>query len=68
THLVEEKDPNFQHQRELLALMKVSGRSFLEVMKVQSRGVANAAEFCRQNDCRKAQRVIVRFNMENKGK
>ncbi len=46
--------------------MKVSGRSFLEVMKVQNRNVATAAEFCKQNDCKKAQRVIIRFSMDQK--
>lgn len=66
-YLLDEKQSgNFDHQRELLALMKVSGRSFLEVMKVQNRNVATAAEFCKQNDCKKAQRVIIRFSMDQK--
>lgn len=67
TYLVETKSAKeFAHQRDLMALMKVSGRSFLEVMKVQSRAPASAAEFCRQNDCKKAQRVIVRFSMDGR--
>lgn len=67
TYLLDEKQSgSFEHQRELLALMKVSGRSFLEVMKVQNRNVASAAEFCKQNDCKKAQRVIIRFSMDQK--
>lgn len=65
-HIVDEKNPDFKHQQDLMALMKVSGRSFLEVMKVDSRNPASAAEFCKQNDCRKAQRVIVRFSMDGK--
>lgn len=65
-YLVENKGPEFEHQKNLLALMKVSGRSFLEVMKVQNRGPASAAEFCKVNDCKKAQRVIVRFSMDGK--
>lgn len=65
-YLVEGKGPEFEHQKNLLALMKVSGRSFLEVMKVQNRGPASAAEFCKVNDCKKAQRVIVRFSMDGK--
>lgn len=64
--LDERQSGSFEHQRELLALMKVSGRSFLEVMKVQNRNVATAAEFCKQNDCKKAQRVIIRFSMDQK--
>lgn len=57
----------FDHQKDLLSLMKVSGRSFLEVMKVKgARTPANAAEFCKLNDCKKAQRVVVRFSMDGK--
>ncbi|WP_157865652.1 microtubule-binding protein [Bdellovibrio bacteriovorus] len=66
SYMLDEGNMRFEHQRELLALMKVSGRSFLEVMKVQNRNVATAAEFCKQNDCKKAQRVIIRFNMDPK--
>jgi hypothetical protein len=65
-HLVEEQGPEFEYKHGLMALMKVSGRSFLEVMKVSGRKPANATEFCRKNDCKKAQRVIVRFSMDGK--
>ena len=62
-----ETNGQFDHQKDLLALMKVSGRSFLEVMKVKGgRTPANASEFCKQNDCKKAQRVVVRFSMDGK--
>lgn len=66
TYMLDNPSLNFQHQQELLSLMKVSGRSFLEVMKVQDRNVATAAEFCKLNDCKKAQRVIIRFSMDPK--
>jgi outer membrane protein OmpA-like peptidoglycan-associated protein len=66
SHLLEDHNPNFRHQKELLSFMKVSGRSFLEVMNVQDRNVATATEFCRQNDCKKAQKVIIRFSMDKK--
>lgn len=65
-HLVDGKAPGFTNQQQLMSLMKVSGRSFLEVLKVKDRNVASAAEFCRVNDCRKAQRVIVRFSVDGK--
>lgn len=67
-HLLEAKGGNtsFAHEKDLISLMKVSGRSFLEVMKVPNRGPASAAEFCKVNDCKKAQRVIVRFSMDGK--
>jgi len=66
TYLLDQQNMQFDHQKELLSLMKVSGRSFLEVMKVQNRNVASAAEFCKLNDCKKAQRVIIRFSMDSK--
>ncbi len=66
SYMLDEQNMKFDHQRELLARMKVSGRSFLEVMKVPNRNVATAAEFCKQNDCKKAQRVIIRFSMDAK--
>lgn len=65
-YLVNNKDGEFAHQQDLLSLMKVSGRSFLEVMKVQGRSPTSAAEFCKVNDCKKAQKVIVRFSMDGK--
>jgi peptidoglycan hydrolase CwlO-like protein len=65
-YMLDEDSVRFEHQKQLMGLMKVSGRSFLEVMKVQNRGVATASEFCKQNDCKKAQRVIIRFSMDQK--
>jgi outer membrane protein OmpA-like peptidoglycan-associated protein len=65
-YVLDDNNMRFQHQKELVSLMKVSGRSFLEVMQVNNRNVANAAEFCKVNDCKKAQRVIIRFNVDQK--
>lgn len=61
-----ETNGQFDHQKEMMSVMKVSGRSFLEVMKVKGRSPASAKEFCKQNDCKKAQRVVVRFSMDGK--
>jgi hypothetical protein len=66
SYLVSNKNNEFEHQQDLLALMKVSGRSFLEVMKVQGRNPSSAAEFCKKNDCKKAQKVIIRFSLDGK--
>ncbi|MES2962438.1 MAG: microtubule-binding protein [Bdellovibrionota bacterium] len=66
-HMIDGKGKG-EHEKDLLPLMKVSGRSFLEVMEIQDRNVANAAEFCKVNDCKKAQRVIIRFSMDGKKK
>lgn len=66
SYMLDEQNMKFDHQKDLLARMKVSGRSFLETMKVSTRNIATAADFCKQNDCKKAQRVIIRFSMDAK--
>lgn len=65
-YMLDQDNVQFANQKEFLSLMKVSGRSFLEVMDVKNRDVASAAKFCKVNDCKKAQRVIIRFNMDSK--
>lgn len=65
-YMLDNPDLKFPQQEQLTSLMKVSGRSFLEVMDVKKRNPSSAAEFCRTNDCKKAQRVIIRFNMDPK--
>ncbi len=65
-YVLDDNNMKFQHQKELVSLMKVSGRSFLETLPAGNRNVANANEFCKQNDCKKAQRVIIRFNVDQK--
>lgn len=65
-YLLDGRDMHFEHQKQLLGLMKVSARSFLEGLGAKNRGPATAAEFCKQNDCKKAQRVIIRFSMDGK--
>jgi myosin heavy subunit len=56
----------FKHQRELLPLVKVTGRSFLAEKK-SDRAVTSGTsqkEFCESHDCSKAQRVIIKFNLD----
>ncbi|MEK6772317.1 MAG: microtubule-binding protein [Bdellovibrionota bacterium] len=64
-HILDEKSMEFEYQKDLVPMMKVSGRSYLEVIKV-NRNVASGEEFCKINDCKKSQRVIIRFNMDGK--
>lgn len=54
----------FKHQKELLPLVKVTGRSFLAEKK---RSVASDGDqaFCGRFDCMKAQRVIIKFTLED---
>ncbi len=63
-HIVDDKSMEFDHQKDMFPVMKVSGRSFLEVMKVKN--VPQGKDFCQVNDCKKSQRVIIRFGMDGK--
>ncbi|MCE3009843.1 MAG: microtubule-binding protein [Proteobacteria bacterium] len=63
-HVVDRDNVSFQHQTELLPLLKVSGRSYLDQAKV-NRNVASE-DFCKVNDCKRAQRVVIRFSMDKK--
>ncbi len=56
----------FEGQKKLLPLVKVSGRSFFadgEKTKGVKSGMSEK-EFCRQFDCEKSQKVIVKFNLD----
>lgn len=64
-YVLDDQNVKFEHQKQLVGMMKVSGRSFLENMKMD-RNVASMEDFCKVNDCKKAQRVIVRFSMDKK--
>ncbi|MDO9181191.1 MAG: OmpA family protein, partial [Bacteriovorax sp.] len=65
-YMVDNQQGHSADQKELMSLMKVSGRSFLEAAKV-NKNVA-PEEFCKVNDCKKAQRVVIRFNMDQSKK
>ncbi len=57
---------DFQHKRQLLPLVKVTGRSFLaQDPNQRTPANSNADAFCRQNDCAKLQRVIIKFNLKD---
>lgn len=58
----------FKHQKRLLPLVKVTGRSFLSGDKDRSPANGNdtsAEGFCRKNDCAKLQRVIIKFTLKD---
>ncbi len=66
-HIFDTKRMTFEHQKELLPLVKVTGRSFLADIKTKREvaGSVNKKNFCAQFDCSKTQRVIIKFNLEN---
>ena len=64
SYVLDDNINSFEHHQDLVPLMKVSGRSFLEASNV-NRNVASE-NFCKVNDCKKAQRVIIRFSIDKK--
>lgn len=57
----------FKFQKDMLPLVKVSGRSYLGE-GIQGRDVQQGIsieEYCAQYDCRKAQKVIIKFNLKD---
>jgi myosin heavy subunit len=64
-YILDNKEMDFQYRDALVPNLKVSGRSFLDLMK-QDRSVASVEDYCKKNDCKKSQRVIIRFSMDKK--
>lgn len=64
-YILDNKEMSFQHRDALVPNLKVSGRSFLDLMK-HDRSIASIEDYCKKNDCKKSQRVIIRFSMDKK--
>ncbi|MCB0390841.1 MAG: hypothetical protein KDD58_06115 [Bdellovibrionales bacterium] len=64
-----QNEMTFKEQQKLKSLVKVTGRSFLaEKIDEMDRDIASGMsqkEFCKKYDCKKAQRVIIKFDLEN---
>lgn len=55
----------YKHQRDILPMVKVTGRSFLaEGENAREISSMTNAEYCAKYDCKKSQRVMIKFNME----
>ena len=66
-HIFNKDKMTYKNQQELLPLVKVTGKSFLAEAKSQ-RGIASGTsvkDFCKEYDCKKAQKVIIKFNLQN---
>ena len=62
------KKIEFDHQDTMLSLIKVTGRSFFtEKIDLESSSNLSKEEFCKQNNCSKSQRVIIKFGLSEKG-
>lgn len=58
----------FTHQKDVRNLVKVSGKSFFEANRVADRDIASESvgSFCKKYDCKKSQRVLIKFNVDPK--
>jgi outer membrane protein OmpA-like peptidoglycan-associated protein len=59
---------NYKNQKQLLPLVKVTGRSFFTEGRAPSGAIPGMSqkEFCRKFDCKQSQKVIIKFNMDDK--
>ncbi len=67
-HIFDTEKLKYPYQKKLLSLVKVSGRSFLSE-DIKGRGLASGMsqrEFCDKYDCKKSQRVIIKFDLDDK--
>ena len=66
-YIFDQKRMTFDYQKQLLPLVKVTGRSFL-ADEVKGRDIASGIsqrEFCAKYNCEKSQKVIIRFNLKD---
>lgn len=69
-HVFDVREMKFAYQRDLLALVKVTGRSYLaerrEKPKEKGRELASekSKDYCQEFDCQKSQKVIIKFNLK----
>ena len=58
----------FKHQKDILKIVHVTGRSYLAEAKTQTgrtpAATSSAKEFCQVHDCQKSQQVIIKFNLK----
>lgn len=64
-YILDENQMNFTHRDTMVPALKVSGRSFLDLMKMD-RSVASVQDYCVKYDCKKSQKVVIKFNMSKK--
>lgn len=64
-HIFDSERLTFQHQKDLLPLIKVTGRSFL-AEKLPNVRNPSTKNYCDSHDCKKAQRVIIKFSFDDK--
>ncbi len=67
TYMFNKNEMVYQHQKDMLPLVKVTGRSFL-AEEVKGRDIASGLDhkdYCAKYNCEKSQKVIIRFNLKD---
>jgi hypothetical protein len=67
SYIFDKQNMVYQHQKELLPLVKVTGRSFL-AEEVKGRDIASGLshnDYCAKYNCEKSQKVIIKFNLKD---
>ena len=64
-HMFDTRKLKFEDQKKLLPLVKVSAKSFFSGNKDGRMPASNMSrrEFCKKYDCKKEQRVIIKFDL-----
>lgn len=66
-YMFDKNSMTYTHQKDMLPLVKVTGRSFL-AEEVKGRNIASGLaikDYCAQYNCEKSQKVIIRFNLKD---
>lgn len=66
-YMFDKKNMKYDYQKDMLPLVKVTGRSFL-AEEVKGRNIASGLaikDYCAQFNCEKSQKVIIRFNLKD---
>ncbi len=65
-YIFDTKKMKYKYQKKIRPMVKVTGRSFLsEGSKDRDLSSMSHKEYCAKFDCKKSQRVVIKFNMEN---
>lgn len=67
TYMFDKKSMTYEHQKDMLPLVKVTGRSFL-AEEVKGRDIASGLshkDYCAKYGCEKSQKVIIKFNLKD---
>lgn len=67
SYIFDKKSMTYEHQQNLLPMVKVTGRSFL-AEEVKGRDIASGLshkDYCAKYGCEKSQKVIIKFNLKD---